>query len=197
MAKVKIRKIKPRKAREISETRFKEVKANGNEEDKKEESKLEHEIDETGSDNFSEARRTAPTLQQENRSQNNQDARLETSAESAPTPNAPSPAAVYASRNAERGYGQESYTKTLDYSPETRKVITPSLTENEQARTMRETFTRRQQQQQNTWIEDARATGTWRDQRDAREIREYENIEERTQEAAKLTKEKASRRRVD
>lgn len=190
----KIRKIKPKKIKkEFIESRFKEVKSEDNliktgEEAEQERNNGEF-LDEAG-----ETRRTAPVLQQEERTQ---EISLEDTVGRAP-PVREEQDDLYVARKAtaEKGYGQEDYAGR-NYNVERKEEARPTLFL-DAAREARENIIRnpavtRQETQ------DVRIPESWRgtDIREPVGMKDYENIEERAREATKLTKERQARRRVD
>ena len=193
----RIRKVKDKKIRkEFIEHRFKEVKS----EDKLIEIEKEREQEKNHGESFDEftesgeTRRTAPVLQQEERTQ---EINLEDTVGTAPSVKEEQDDLYVARTTTEKGYGQEDYARR-DYNIERKEEARPTLFLDEAARETRENIIRntavaRQESQ------DVRIPEAWRgaDMREPIGVRDYENIEEMAREAAKLTKEKPARRRVD
>jgi len=192
---MKIKKIKQKKIKEIKQERFKEVK------NKEKNLELDEEREknrEEGFDDFSEigeARRTAPVLQSSNETQN---VNLETTAETAPRTGRADEerenADLYAARgNAEKGYGQEDYSRLKDYAIEARETARPALLVNQPERDMRQVFNKMMHQQTAWQDEDMRIQETWRNKDNIREIKEYENIEKKADETKKIAEDRRRR----
>lgn len=195
MAKKKIK--KSRVVREIADIRFKEVKSEKKDKDKEkseEESALEKDIE--GGFSSDTGKRTAPVLNSENSEQNSD---LEATAASAPAvaTTSSNDSGLYSARNqgTERGYGQDSYTRNVNYAPQAQESARLDLLENQGTLSLRESFARTPQQ--TSWAGNTQANEAMRNERETREIRGYKDIERKSiEESQKAVSERRKRMAV-